>query len=387
MQLSVVILSYNVRYFLEQCILSVQNAIVHLDAEIIVVDNNSDDDSVQMVTERFPDVKLIANYENAGFPKGNNIGVAAAKGKYLCILNPDTVVAEDTFLKILNFAETKNDLGIIGCRLVDGTGTFLPESKRGIPTPWVAFTKVFGLYKIFPRSRFFNQYYAMHIPEDQTGEVPILVGAFMIMERSLYLEAGGFDEDCFMYSDDIDLSYTVLKRNRKNYYFPETTVIHYKGESTLKDAKYMMRFQQAMEFFYQKHFRRSVFFTVLIKIGIVCFSILKLFEGKRPIKLYVEQYFLYSLNGDLRDNLSEILKNKVTLCDIKEEKLVNSCLRFKGKRTEIILDNHSISFKKCIQMMESFKNKRVSFKILPKNANFILGSNSKNDRGEIVKIR
>ena len=209
MQLSVVILNYNVRYFLEQCVLSVKNALSGIEGEIIVVDNNSDDDSCVMMKARFPEVLLIENRENSGFPRGNNIGVAQAKGKYICILNPDTVVAEDTFLKILTFAEKQTNLGIIGCKLIDGTGSFLPESKRGIPTPWVAFTKIFGLYKIFPNQKLFNQYYAQHLSENQTGKVDILVGAFMLMERELYLETGGFDEACFMYADDIDLSYSA----------------------------------------------------------------------------------------------------------------------------------------------------------------------------------
>ncbi|MDP2159659.1 MAG: glycosyltransferase family 2 protein, partial [Flavobacterium sp.] len=251
MQLSVIILNYNVRYFLEQCVLSVQAALQHIDGEIIVIDNNSSDDSCQMMKTRFPHIKLIENKENTGFPKGNNIGVAQAKGEYLCILNPDTVVAEDTFTKLLNLqpATLNPQLGILGCKLIDGTGNFLPESKRSIPTTWVAFTKIFGLYKFFPKVRLFNKYYAQHLTENQSGNVEILVGAFMLMKRDLYNEVGGFDENCFMYSDDIDLSYMVLKRNKTNYYFAETTVIHYKGESTVKDETYMKRFQEAMDYF------------------------------------------------------------------------------------------------------------------------------------------
>src|SRR6478735_1277799 len=158
MQLSVIILNYNVRYFLEQCVLSVQKALENIESEIIVVDNNSHDDSSKMMKERFPEVKFIENYENVGFPKGNNVGVA-----------------EDTFEKVLTFAKNQNDLGIVGCKLIDGTGNFLPESKRGVPTPWVAFTKIFGLYKIFPSRRsgtsFLNKYYAQHLGENQTGKV------------------------------------------------------------------------------------------------------------------------------------------------------------------------------------------------------------------------
>jgi GT2 family glycosyltransferase len=236
MQLSVIILNFNVRYFLEQCVASVQEALSNIDGEIIVVDNNSSDDSCEMMKSRFPNVKLIRNTANYGFPKGNNIGVAQAKGNYICILNPDTVVAEDTFLKILAFAEKQKNIGIVGCKLIDGTGNFLPESKRGVPTPFVAFTKIFGLYKLFPKTTLFNRYYAQHLSENETGKVDILVGAFMIMKRDLYLEIGGFDENCFMYSDDIDLSYTALKKGKSNYYFHETTVIHYKGESTVKDG-------------------------------------------------------------------------------------------------------------------------------------------------------
>ena len=196
MQLSVIILNYNVRYFLEQCVLSVQNALETIDGEIIVIDNNSPDDSCTIMKQRFPNVKLIQNSENVGFPKGNNIGVAQAKGKYICILNPDTVVAEDMFTKVLAFAQQQSDLGIVGCKLIDGAGNFLPESKRGVPTPWVAFTKITGLYKLF--SGTFGKYYAQHLNENQTGKVDILVGAFMFLKRDLYLEVGGFDEDCFM---------------------------------------------------------------------------------------------------------------------------------------------------------------------------------------------
>ncbi|MBS7254405.1 glycosyltransferase family 2 protein [Flavobacterium branchiicola] len=387
MQLSVIILNYNVRYFLEQCVLSVQEAIAAIDAEIIVIDNNSSDDSCLMMKEKFPSVKLIQNKENFGFPKGNNIGVTEAKGKYICILNPDAVVAEDTFVKILAFAEEKKDLGIIGCKLIDGTGSFLPESKRGIPTPWVAFTKIFGLYKVFPKSKLFNQYYAQHLNENQTGKAEILVGAFMFMKKDLYLELNGFDEDCFMYADDIDLSYRALQLKKDNYYFHETTVLHYKGESTIKDELYMKRFQDAMNFFYQKHFRKSLFFSFFIQIGSLFFSFIKMFQGKTKQKMQPESYIFYSENKFLSEKLPAILKNKVAFLDFKKEKMVNSCLILKGKKTEIILDNQYVSFKKCIKIIETLKDKNITFKIFPKNTNYIIGSNSRNDRGQIIKIK
>ncbi|WP_026109844.1 glycosyltransferase family 2 protein [Flavobacterium sp. WG21] len=386
MQLSIIILNYNVCYFLEQCVLSVQEAISSLDAEIIVVDNNSSDESCLMMKSKFPTVKLIQNDTNYGFPKGNNIGVAEARGKYVCILNPDTVVAENTFKKILNFAERQVNLGIVGCKLIDGTGAFLPESKRGIPTPWVAFTKIFGLYKIFPNWKLCNQYYAQHLGTNESGKVDILVGAFMLMTRDLYVELEGFDEKCFMYADDIDLSYRALQKKKSNYYFHETTVLHYKGESTVKDERYMKRFQEAMNFFYQKHFRKSWFFEFFIQIGIWFFSFVKMFQGKTKSKPLPESVIFYSSNRILSEKLPEILKNKVSFLDFKKEKMVNSWQLFEGKRVEIILDNQYVSFKKCIKIIETLKDKNITFKIFPKNANFIIGSNSRNDRGQIVKI-
>lgn len=387
MQLSVIILNYNVRYFLEQCVLSVQEAIAGLDAEIIVIDNNSSDDSCLMMKTQFPEVKLIQNQENFGFPKGNNIGVKQADGKYICILNPDTVVAEDTFTKILAFAEGKQNLGIIGCKLIDGTGDFLPESKRGIPSPWVAFTKIFGLYKVFPKWNLFNQYYAQHLNENQTGKVEILVGAFMFLEKDLYQKLNGFDENCFMYADDIDLSYRALLLKKSNYYFHETTVLHYKGESTVKDELYMQRFQDAMNFFYQKHFKKSWFFSFFILVGTWFFSFVKMFQGKPKIKPLPESYILYSQNENLSEKLASILENKVSFLDFKKEKMVNSSLILKGKKTEIILDNHYVSFKKCINIIETLKDKNITFKIFPKNTSYIIGSNSRNDRGQIRKIQ
>ncbi|MEM6687464.1 MAG: glycosyltransferase family 2 protein, partial [Bacteroidota bacterium] len=233
MQLSVIILNYNVRYFLEACLRSVQAAIETLDAEIIVIDNNSPDDSCDMMRTIFPEIKLIANQENVGFAKANNQGVQVAKGEYVCILNPDTIVAEDTFTQILEFAQTVENLGIVGCKLIDGSGAFLPESKRNIPTPIVSVKKILGNS---------NSGYYSELDKKEIGKVDILVGAFMLLKKSVYDTVGGFDEDYFMYGEDIDLSYKIRKAGFQNYYFGKTTVLHYKGESTLKDKTYAKRF-------------------------------------------------------------------------------------------------------------------------------------------------
>ncbi len=390
MQLSVIILNYNVRYFLEQCVLSVLKALENIDGEIIVIDNNSSDDSCEMMQSCFPNITLIQNKENLGFPKGNNIGVAQAKGDYICILNPDTVVAEDTFTKILNFvklsaievpnleSETRNSqlktrnsqLGIIGCKLIDGTGKFLPESKRGIPTPWVAFTKIFGLYKV---SNIFGKYYAQHLNENQSGKVAILVGAFMVMKRDLYNEIGGFDENCFMYSDDIDLSYMALKNGKVNFYFHETTVIHYKGESTVRDGKYMKRFQDAMNFFYKKHFSKSVVFDVFMKIGAFVFSIIKKNQQKnRPF--IVDEFILFSKN-DINSTSFSTSKRYSKLEDFK----INPT-----KNYEITFDTSSFQFIEIIKYMEDNNTSNCTFKNYFPSSNFKIGSNNANDIGQII---
>ena len=383
MQLSVIILNYNVRYFLELCVLSVQKAIQNLDAEIIVIDNNSSDDSCAMMKLRFPNIKLIENKENLGFPKGNNIGVKEAKGEFICILNPDTVVAEDTFEKVLSFVSsrarhpersrgTSDDLGIVGCKLIDGTGNFLPESKRGVPTPWVAFTKIFGLYKI---SNFFGKYYAQHLTENQTGKVDILVGAFMVMKRELYNELGGFDENCFMYADDIDLSYRALFLKKQNYYFHETTVIHYKGESTVRDETYMKRFQEAMNFFYKKHFNYSFFFTFFMKIGSFVFSLFKKNQQKNSA-ISIDETILFS-------------KGIIELYPFKKVTNLNSLEEFKVKQQcsyQLIFDINSFSFLEIMQVMQKWKAKNITFKMYVSQNKYVIGSNSANDIGEIINL-
>jgi len=373
MQLSVIILNYNVRYFLEQCVLSVQKALENIDGEIIVIDNDSSDDSCAMMKELFPNIKLIENKENLGFPRGNNIGVAQASGEFICILNPDTVVAEDTFVKTLDTKNWQPNTGIVGCKLIDGTGKFLPESKRGIPTPWVAFTKIFGLYKV---SNLFGKYYAQHLTENQSGKVEILVGAFMVMKRELYNEIGGFDESCFMYSDDIDLSYMALQKGKSNYYFHETTVVHYKGESTVRDEKYMKRFQEAMNFFYSKHFKKSFLFDVFMKSGVFAFSFIKKNQSKINTR-EINQYIVFS-KGELQLNLT------------KKTTILNNFSQFKNEENsiiEIIFDIKSFSFQEIINFMNSNKSKNLTFKNYISNSNYAIGSNNSIDRGEIIVIK
>lgn len=375
MKLSVIILNYNVRYFLEQCVLSVQKALQNIDGEIIVVDNNSPDDSCIMMKEKFPEVKLVANKENSGFPKGNNIGVAIAKGEYVCILNPDTVVAEDTFTKILETEHWKLNTGIVGCKLIDGTGNFLPECKRGVPTPWIAFTKIFGLYKFFPKSKWFNQYYAQHLSENESGNVAILVGAFMVMKRQLYLDLGGFDERCFMYSDDIDLSYMSIQSGKNNYYYSKTSVIHYKGESTVRDEKYVQRFREAMQFFYKKHFGRSLFFDAFMKIGALIFSLVKKKQQKNTIRK-IDTILFFSKEKECPNNL--IFDVKLVEFDLFQNN--------DNQNIEVVFDTRSFAYKEIIAFMEKNKANNLSFKNYIPQSEFLIGSNNANDIGQVINL-
>jgi len=254
-RLSVVIVNYNVKHFLEQALLSVRRASARIPVEVFVVDNNSVDDSVAMVRKKFPEVNLIANGHNAGFSTANNQAIRQARGEYVLLLNPDTVVEEDTFEKCLRFMDDHPEAGSLGVRMIDGAGIFLPESKRGFPSPFVAFCKAFGLSRLFPRSKIFNRYHLGYLDPGQTHEVEVLSGAFMWLRKSALDKVGLLDEAFFMYGEDIDLSYRIVQAGYKNYYFAGATIIHYKGESTKKGSlNYVRTFYQAMIIFARKHF-------------------------------------------------------------------------------------------------------------------------------------
>lgn len=271
MKLSVVIVNYNVEYFLEQCLNSVRKACKGIESEVFVVDNNSVDGSLRMLRNKFPEVILISNQENVGFSRANNQAIKLAKGEYVLLLNPDTVVEDDTFAKVIDFMEQHPDAGGLGVKMVDGQGKFLPESKRGLPTPLTAFYKIFGLSALFPRSRRFGRYHLGYLNDDETHKVEILAGAFMLLRKQTLEKTGLLDEAFFMYGEDIDLSYRITKAGYSNYYYPHTRIIHYKGESTKKSSvNYVFVFYNAMIIFARKHFsrQRAKTFTALINIAI-----------------------------------------------------------------------------------------------------------------------
>jgi GT2 family glycosyltransferase len=271
MKLSIIIVNYNVQYFLENCLSSVFKAADGISLEVIVVDNNSVDGSIRMLQEKFPQVKLIANKDNKGFSKANNQAIKQAKGEFVLLLNPDTVIEENTLSTCIRFFEEHQDAGGLGIKMVDGKGNFLPESKRGLPTPSVAFYKIFGLSALFPRSEKFGQYHLGHLSKDENHEVEILSGAFMMIRKKVLDQIGLLDESFFMYGEDIDLSYRITQAGYKNYYLADTSIIHYKGESTKKSSiNYVFVFYRAMAIFARKHFsdKNARLFSGLINLAI-----------------------------------------------------------------------------------------------------------------------
>ena len=284
MILSVIIVNYRVTWFLELCLHSVTKALHGLDAEIIVVDNNSADGGIDLLrplfppSPLFPPIKWIVNKENIGFARANNQAISQSSGQYILFLNPDTVVPEDFAHKCLNViippARQPSDpleligwpgVEAIGVRMIDGSGHFLKESQRGLPTPWVAFCKLSGLTALFPRSRRFAQYYLGHLPAGESHDAPVLSGACLLVSRAALEQIGAFDETFFLYAEDIDLSYRLLKAGHANYYFADTSIIHFKGESTQKDIRYVRQFYKAMIQFRRKHFNTGL--PGLFRIG------------------------------------------------------------------------------------------------------------------------
>lgn len=284
MKLSIIIVNYNVRHFLEQCLYSVEKAIVGIDCDVWVVDNASVDDSMQMVREKFPWVNCIDNKDNVGFAKANNQAAIASNSDYILLLNPDTILPEDNLEKALAHMDAHPKCGAAGVRMYDGAGNFLPESKRGLPTPWVAFYKIFGLSTLFPKSEKFARYHLGHLDSDHNQRVEILAGAYMLMRRDAWNEAGMLDETYFMYGEDIDLSYSIEKAGYEVHYLADAPIIHYKGESTKKGSlNYVFIFYNAMLIFAKKHLSKGYAsaFSLLIRFAIYVRAALSV--GKRIV--------------------------------------------------------------------------------------------------------
>ena len=270
MKLSVVIVSYNVRSFLTACLDSVQRALEGIESEVFVVDNHSSDDSVEAIARDYTWVHLINNNDNLGFSKANNIAIRESKGEYILLLNPDTIVAPETLQGVLQFMDKHPEAGGAGVRMHNADGSLAPESRRAIPTPFVAARKMLGLTK---------RYYMSHLSWEEPAQIEVVSGAFMLLRRKAIQEVGLLDEDFFMYGEDIDLSYRLLKGGWQNWFLP-FDIVHYKGQSTRKsDFRYVHIFYQAMLIFFRKHYSHlSFFFALPVKIAIYFRALLALVD-------------------------------------------------------------------------------------------------------------
>lgn len=366
MDISVIIVNYRVKYFLEQTLLSVQEALQGLDGEVLVIDNASGDDSLAFLRPRFPDVRFIANEENVGFARANNIGISQAKGDYTLILNPDTIVTRESILKSLERIRTDERCGAIGVRMLDGNGNFLPESKRAFPTPWVSFCKIFGLSRLFPNSPRFAKYHLRYLDEHESHQIEILAGAFMLCRTDVLQRIGGFDDDFFMYGEDIDLSYRIVKQGFKNYYLP-LNIIHYKGESTKKDSmRYVQVFYDAMLIFYRKHYPHySVVFGAFVRMGVgvrKAMAIAKrLLNRIFPHNKAKKHEYPQMIVSDYPESIAEQLGIKDYTTSLPENGEVN-----------VILDDGSLSFSEIVAYIDKHHNKRVNFSIYSHRNHFLI---------------
>lgn len=287
MTLSVIIVNYNVKRLLEQCLASVAIAAKAMSVEVFIVDNASTDGSVEFLQRKFPFYTFISNKENVGFARANNQALRSCSGEQILFLNPDTILPPDCFENCITFLKAHPEAGAVGVKMIDGQGNFLKESKRGLPTPVASLWKLTGISRLFPRSRFFSAYYAGHLDPRKIQQVEVLSGAFMMVRHSVLKITGGFDERFFMYAEDIDLSYRILKAGFRNYYLPSVEIIHLKGSSTQKDVRYVKQFYTAMSQYVRKHYGNGMF-AALLDAGIFLRGTASaihrlLFSGKKKV--------------------------------------------------------------------------------------------------------
>jgi GT2 family glycosyltransferase len=309
-ELSIIIVNYNVKAFLQNCLLSIKKATEKIDSEIIVVDNASDDGSIELIKKNFEDVILIESPVNLGFSKANNLGLKISQGKYICLINPDTIVEENTFEVMINFMENHPDVGLAGCKILNPDGTFQLACRRSFPTPWVAFTKIIGLSKLFPKSKLFAKYNLTYLDENQSYEVDAVSGSFMFLRRDVYEKIGGLDETFFMYGEDLDYCYRVKQAGYKVYYVHSTQIIHFKGESTKRsNIDELKHFYDAMRLFVRKHFSGSWIIELILQAAINIRSFLA-FIGKRFLILtaIIVDFILFNLSV----LLAEIIYMKIS---------------------------------------------------------------------------
>ena len=374
MKYSVIILNYNVKYFVDACLQTVQKAVEGHAVEIIVADNNSTDGSRSYLPDKYPEVTFLWFNENLGFAKAYNRAVKTAKGKFILILNPDTLVSENLFEVLDHFISGHPDFGIIGGQMIDGTGRFLPESKRQIPRPMSIFSKLTGLDRIFSFPPF-NSYYATAVSPDETGKVAVLTGAFMCLPKKVYEKVGGFDERYFMYGEDIDLSYKVLKIGLNNYYLHSLKIIHFKGESAGKTDQYYQNFFNSTIQFYRKHFKSNKLVEFLGQKLLKIWLWIRRIKKTSPTNLPTikKTYFLGS-----KKHLKHIYPHFPFV------QLISDKPASFDEPSRLIFDMTYLPVSQIIDTMRQLKEQPVSFRFFFPARQMILGSDSKDHLGEVL---
>ena len=399
MKLSIIIVNYNVKFFLEHCLLSVVKACREITAEIIVIDNKSEDGSRDYLVPKFSSVKFIWNDVNIGFGKANNNAASIANGEYVLFLNPDTILSENCLQECLSFFEKNKDSGALGVRMIDGNGSFLKESKRCLPTPASGLFKMIGLANLFPDSPLFAKYYAGHLPEKENNKVEVLAGACMMLSKKAMELTKGFDESFFMYGEDIDFSYRITKAGLQNFYLGETTIIHFKGESTQKeDNTYIKHFYGAMKLFIDKHYSRNTIKRSAMSIAIAAGKTIARVKNistknQNASSLTTPRNTLFIGDNQQQKKVKIILKNSVYLPTFYfnseqtfESEKVHRFVSEKKITTIIFGESEALSNAKIIDKMEVLSSK-CNFLFYQNGALSIIGSRNKNERGIFISMQ
>jgi GT2 family glycosyltransferase len=399
LELSIIIVNYNVRFFLEQCLHSVFKAVQGLNAEVWVVDNASTDGSLDYLQPLFPWVHFLPNPENIGYARANNQALTHCRGRYILFLNPDTLVSEDCFRLCLDFMQAQPLAGAMGIRMLDGSGKFLPESKRAFPSPVSALYKLTGLSALFPRSALFNHYSLGHLSQDQNHQVDVLAGAFMLLPKSVLDKVGSFDERFFMYGEDIDLSYRVQKAGFQNYYFAGSSIIHFKGESTRKGSlNYVLLFYNAMRLFVQKNYSggRAGVFAFFIQLAIIIRGAFSMVHRLllAPINSIIgsdhkncpNQIALIAAEGqdhkavEILNNTGLAASNSLTYLPEDKQVLKNNA----DYQAILFCEGASLNWKQIIALTEDFAEYKGELWFHASGSGSIIGSDSKETSGRAV---
>ena len=377
-KLTVVIVNYNVKYYVEQCIHSVLRATDGLDVEVSVVDNHSHDGSVDYLRKRFPGISIIESNHNLGFSRANNVAIRQTESEYVLMLNPDTIVSEDSICESVRFLDAHPKAGAVGVKMLNSNGIKAKESRRGIPTPLTAFYKMCGLCARYPRHPKYGKYYMGYLPWDKPSEIEVISGAYFMVRRSALMEVGMLDEDYFMYGEDIDLSYRLLQEGWRNWYLP-VSILHYKGESTQKSSfRYVHVFYDAMLIFLRKHFgylgfwitipvKAAIYFKAFLELVTMFFRYLRKVLGFASLrrKDYPAYYFIGRKENQVR--CSQLARKKgLTVQYIEGD--ADSCpeghLQFprimaSRKLTYIIYDTTAYSMQQIFAIMEKSKSSMI----------------------------